>query len=98
MLKSFYERLEECLILIQSQTGLSRRQILLEAGIDPSQYQAYKRAERVSSKQMLIGITNLPNCPYSLDTLLAWQIVHIYGPGPIQEAQKILKKENRLIN
>lgn len=89
----FYDRLEELLILLESKSGLSKHRILIEAGVDPSQFRAYKNAGRSLSKPMLTSLAEYAYCPYSLDVLLAWKVIHEYGEGPIKEAAKLLKKE-----
>ena len=95
---NFYARIEQLLSDAESEDGLSKHRILLESGIDPSQYRAYKRAGRLLSKQMLVCLSNSPHCLYSLNTLMAWKALEEYGEEAILEASAILKSKSKAKN
>ena len=50
---TLFDRLESLFLEMEKRTGLKKHRILLEAGIDPAQYRAYKRANRALSDDML---------------------------------------------
>ena len=92
---NFYARIEQLLSNAESDTGLSKHRILLESGIDPSQYRSYQRAGRLLSKHMLVCLANSPHCPISLNTLLAWKALAEYGEEAILEAAALVNATSK---
>lgn len=93
---NFYSRLDGLFESIEKKTGLSKQRILIELGLDPAQFRAYKKANRVPSNPMLISISKSSLCPYSITTLSAWKALHEYGIEVIQEAAKLARKDKAL--
>lgn len=91
---NFYARIEQLLSTAENETGLSKHRILLESGIDPSQYRSYQRAGRLLSKHMLVCLANSTHCPYSLNSLLAWKALEEYGEQVVLEAAALVNQKS----
>jgi len=91
----FYSRIDGMLADIEAENGLSKHRILIELGLDPNQFRAYRKAGRTLSNPMLVSISNSQLCPYTLNTLLAWKALQEYGEEVIEIANKIAKKDKK---
>lgn len=92
---NFYTRLDELFEDIEEQTGLSRHRLLIEMGLDPTQYRAYRKAGRLLSDPMLISIAKSSLCTYTLNTLMAWKALSEYGEEVIEVAAKLIKQDRK---
>jgi hypothetical protein len=90
---ALFERLETLFLEIEQKTGLKKNRILLEAGIDPAQYRAYKRASRVLSDDMLDRLGKSPYVHVSPERLKAWKAIEAFGPDVLREAIQVLSEE-----
>lgn len=90
---TLFERLEALFVEVESMTGLKKHRVLLEAGIDPAQYRAYKRASRPLSDDMLARLGSSPNVHVSVERLRAWKAIDEFGPDVLKEALSVLKEE-----
>lgn len=86
----FYERISKLFQEVKLQTGYTRHRILLEAGVDPAQFHAYKRAGRLLSDDTLTRLGQSPLIPATTKKLFAWKALASYSPEVIIEAQKVL--------
>jgi hypothetical protein len=91
----FYSRIDDMLSDIEEETGLSKHRLLIELGLDPTQFRAYRKAGRVLSNPMLVSISKSPLCPYTLNTLMAWKALQEFGEEVIEIANKIVKKDRK---
>lgn len=96
-MNDFYTRLDELFESIEKKTGFSKQRILIELGLDPSQFRAYKKANRLPSSPMLASIAKSSLCPLSITTLTAWKALQEYGEEVIVKAAKLSKKEKSSI-
>lgn len=90
---SMFDRLEALFLEIEQKTGLKKHRVLLEAGIDPAQYRAYKRASRSLSDDMLERLGNSEQVHVSVERLKAWKAIDEFGPKVLQEAIEVLQAE-----
>jgi hypothetical protein len=93
---SLFDRLEALFLEMEKRTGLKKHRILLEAGIDPAQYRAYKRAGRALSDDMLERLGKSDHVHLSVERLKAWKAIDEFGPAVLVEAIKVLQEENNL--
>ncbi|WP_303674559.1 hypothetical protein [Vampirovibrio chlorellavorus] len=90
---SMFDRLEALFLEIEQKTGLKKHRILLEAGIDPAQYRAYKRASRSLSDDMLERLGKSEQVHVSVTRLKAWKAIDEFGSEVLQEAIAVLQAE-----
>lgn len=93
---SLFDRLEALFLEMEKRTGLKKHRILLEAGIDPAQYRAYKRANRALSDDMLDRLGKSEHVHISVERLKAWKAIDEFGSEVLMEAIKVLQEENAL--
>jgi hypothetical protein len=91
-----FERMDALFIDIEQRTGLKKQRILLEAGIDPAQFRAYKRANRVLSDDMLQRLGSSAHVHIPLERLRAWKAIDEFGATVLLEALNVLKEEKLL--
>lgn len=91
---SMFDRLEALFLEMEQRTGLKKHRILLEAGIDPAQYRAYKRASRALSDDMLERLGKSAHVHISADRLKAWKAIDEFGAAVLHEAIVVLHEEN----
>lgn len=91
---SMFDRLEALFLEMEKRTGLKKHRILLEAGIDPAQYRAYKRASRALSDDMLERLGKSAYVHISPERLKAWKAIDEFGPAVLNEAIVVLAEEN----
>lgn len=75
------------------QTGEKRSRIIINTGIDPAQYRAYQKANRLLSDDMLQRIAHTYPQATTLEELRARKALEQYGATVIVAASKIAKKE-----
>jgi hypothetical protein len=92
---SLFNRLEALFAEAEQNTGLKKHRILLDAGIDPAQYRAYKRASRALSDDMLERLGNSPYINATVERLRAWKAIDEFGPIVLREALQVLEEEKR---
>ncbi len=85
-----FERLEQLFSEIEAKTGLKKNRVLLEAGIDPAQYRAYKRASRLLSDDMLDRLGKSAHVHIPAARLKAWKAIDAFGPDVINESMQVL--------
>ncbi|WP_373533250.1 hypothetical protein [Vampirovibrio sp.] len=90
---SMFDRLESLFLEMEQRTGLKKHRILLEAGIDPAQYRAYKRASRCLSDDMLDRLGKSSHVHLSVERLRAWKAIDEFGPAVLREAIQVLEEE-----
>lgn len=88
-----FERLESLFDEIEKNTGMSKHRVLLEAGVDPAQFRAYRRAERLLSDDMLTRLGQSEHFPVSKKRLMAWKAIDEYGAQVLSEAMRVLQEE-----
>lgn len=93
---SMFDRLETLFLEMEQRTGLKKHRILLEAGIDPAQYRAYKRASRPLSDDMLDRLGKSAYVHVSVERLRAWKAIDEFGAAVLLEAIQVLREENAL--
>lgn len=93
---SLFDRMDALFLEIEKRTGLKKHRILLEAGIDPAQFRAYRRANRILSDDMLERLGNSEHVHISIERLKAWKAIDEFGPSVLIEALKVLREENVL--
>lgn len=93
---SMFDRLEALFLEMEQRTGLKKHRILLEAGIDPAQYRAYKRASRCLSDDMLDRLGKSSHVHLSVERLRAWKAIDEFGPAVLREAINVLQEENTI--
>jgi len=93
---TLFDRLESLFLEMEKRTGLKKHRILLEAGIDPAQYRAYKRANRALSDDMLDRLGKSEQVHLSIERLKAWKAIDEFGPAVLQEALTVLEEEGGL--
>lgn len=93
---TLFDRMEALFLEVEQRTGLKKHRILLEAGIDPAQYRAYKRANRILSDDMLERLGNSEHVHISMDRLKAWKAIDEFGSAVLNEALVVLQEENTL--
>lgn len=76
-----------------NQTGEKRSRIIINTGIDPAQYRAYQKANRLLSDDMLQRIAKTYPQATTLEELRARKALDQYGSKVIALAHKIAKKE-----
>jgi len=91
---SLFDRMDALFLDIEQRTGLKKHRILLEAGIDPAQYRAYRRANRILSDDMLERLGNSEHVHISMDRLKAWKAIDEFGLSVLVEALNVLREEN----
>lgn len=91
---SMFDRLEALFLEMEQRTGLKKHRILLEAGIDPAQYRAYKRASRALSDDMLERLGKSAHVHISAERLKAWKAIDEFGAAVLHEAIVVLHEEN----
>lgn len=91
---SMFDRLEALFLEMEQRTGLKKHRILLEAGIDPAQYRAYKRASRALSDDMLERLGKSAHVHISTERLKAWKAIDEFGAAVLHEAIIVLQEEN----
>lgn len=91
-----FERLENLFLEIEKRTGLKKNRVLLEAGIDPAQYRAYKRANRVLSDDMLERLGKSSSVHLTVQRLKAWKAIDEFGEEVLQEAILVFQEEEGL--
>lgn len=94
---TLFDRLEALFLEMEERTGLKKHRILLEAGIDPAQYRAYKRANRVLSDDMLERLGKSEYVHVGVDRLKAWKAIDEFGITVLLEALQVLKEENLVL-
>jgi hypothetical protein len=92
---ALFERLENLFSEIEKRTGLKKNRVLLEAGIDPAQYRAYKRASRVLSDDMLERLGKSSSVHVSVECLKAWKAIDEFGSAVLHEAIRVLQEEDQ---
>jgi hypothetical protein len=90
---SMFDRLEALFLEMEQRTGLKKHRILLEAGIDPAQYRAYKRASRCLSEDMLDRLGKSSHVHLSVERLKAWKALDEFGPAVLREAILVLDED-----
>jgi len=90
---TLFDRIEALFLEIEQRTGLKKHRVLLEAGIDPAQYRAYKRANRVLSDDMLERLGKSEHVHISMERLKAWKAIDEFGSEVLQEALQVLQEE-----
>lgn len=93
---SLFDRMDALFLEIEKRTGLKKHRILLEAGIDPAQYRAYRRANRILSDDMLERLGNSEHVHISIDRLKAWKAIDEFGSSVLLEALRVLREENAI--
>ena len=93
---TLFDRLEALFLEMEKRTGLKKHRILLEAGIDPAQYRAYKRADRALSDDMLDRLGKSEHVHISVERLKAWKAIDQFGSTVLTEAMKVLQEESGL--
>jgi|GEM_PF-1610866 len=93
---TLFDRLEALFLEMEKRTGLKKHRILLEAGIDPAQYRAYKRAGRVLSDDMLERLGKSEHTAVSIERLKAWKAIDEFGPAVLLEALEVLQEEKAI--
>jgi hypothetical protein len=88
-----FDRLEALFLEMEQRTGLKKHRILLEAGIDPAQYRAYKRAGRCLSEDMLDRLGKSSHVHLSVERLRAWKAIDEFGPAVLREAILVLEED-----
>jgi hypothetical protein len=88
-----FDRLEALFLEMEQRTGLKKHRILLEAGIDPAQYRAYKRASRCLSEDMLDRLGKSSHVHLSVERLKAWKALDEFGPAVLREAILVLDED-----
>ena len=93
---TLFDRLEILFLEMEKRTGLKKHRILLEAGIDPAQYRAYKRAGRALSDDMLDRLGKSEYVHVSIERLKAWKAIDEFGPDVLLEALQVLQEESTI--
>lgn len=93
---ALFDRLESLFQEVEQRTGMKKHRILLEAGIDPAQYRAYKRVLRPLSDDMLERLGKSHHIHLSTIRLKAWKAIDAFGPEVLQEALQVLQAEGEL--
>lgn len=93
---TLFDRLEALFLEMEKRTGLKKHRILLEAGIDPAQYRAYKRAGRSLSADMLERLGKSEHAHVSIERLKAWKAIDEFGPAVLLEAIQVLQEEHSI--
>jgi hypothetical protein len=93
---TLFDRIETLFVEIEQRKGLKKHRILLEAGIDPAQYRAYKRANRVLSDDMLDRLGKSEHVHISIERLKAWKALDKFGASVLREGLKVLQEEEGL--
>lgn len=87
------EHIEQIFTEHAEKTGEKRSRIIINTGIDPAQYRAYQKANRLLSDDMLQRIANTYPQTTTLEELRARKALEQYGSTVISVACKIAKKE-----
>ena len=74
----------------EKQHGLSKNRALLNAGIDPTQYQAYKKANRLLTNEMLERLGKTGAVGLSTEELIARKAIEMFGIDIIYLAYQIV--------
>ena len=90
---TLFDRIEALFLEIEQIKGLKKHRILLEAGIDPAQYRAYKRANRALSDDMLDRLGKSEHVHLSTERLKAWKAIDEFGAPVLMEALQVLEEE-----
>lgn len=89
----FYERLALVFAGLENDRGLKRQRVMLNSGLDSAQYQAYKRANRLPSLEMLQRLATCDDFPLTLHRLQAFKAIEKYGSAILYDAIEVLKAE-----
>jgi hypothetical protein len=93
---TLFDRMDALFLEVEKRTGLKKHRILLEAGIDPAQYRAYRRANRILSDDMLERLGNSEHVHVSTERLKAWKAIDEFGSTVLVEALNVLREENAI--
>jgi transcriptional regulator with XRE-family HTH domain len=91
----FYERLEGLFNRIEQSQGISRSQIIMRTGLDPAQYRAYKRENRLPSDEMLKKLSSCSEFNIRLENLQAWKALDEYSQRSLLRAFQIILQEKK---
>ena len=90
-MKRIISEIERILGEVEKNHGIKKSRLLLDVGIDPAQYRAYVRDDRVFSDTMLQRFAKSPYIGIKYDDLKAITALDEYTPEQLAAAQKLLE-------